>query len=482
MTARQFRITSASLAALAIAVSARAAGIETDPLWAARGKDGGAAGAVGNPTVAHIQRTMKALEASTAEKPAHVRVMFYGQSITAQAWTKTVQAQLEQRYPTATFEFLNAAIGGYQSPLLSRTADHDLYPFYPDLLFFHVYGPMDKYEEIVGRVRERTSAEIVIWTSHLCSTSREKMDEVRAADDARAELIRAVAPKYNCMLIDLREKWRRHLKEAGTNFRDYLSDGTHLNPKGCDLYAKLIGEELVRAPDLGDNPATSGTIETVAAASPAVTKDPDGRLTLRFTGNRVVAVSDGSGAAGARAKVLLDGQPMDGLPELWAITRPSKGPAGIWMPAVNHVSFSRVPVEEDWTLTCLPDSTPDGKRLHYKLRGSVTGVDGEGLSTERFVSGSQRAIIEPSDWRVAWTLEYKKATLPVGFQVTWRSYPMFARAYEPKPAGTRTLLLQGCANREHTLTLVSEGGALGIGSFVVHAPCQKRFLSGSPEP
>jgi hypothetical protein len=23
-----------------------------------------------------------------------------------------------------------------------RTADHELYPWYPDLLFFHVYGPM----------------------------------------------------------------------------------------------------------------------------------------------------------------------------------------------------------------------------------------------------------------------------------------------------------------------------------------------------
>lgn len=482
MTAKQSRITTASLAALAIAVSVRAAGMDSDALGGAKGKDGGVALATGNPTVAHIQRTMKALEGSTAEKPAHVRVMFYGQSITEQAWTKSVQAQLEQRYPTATFEFLNAAIGGYQSPLLIRTADHDLYPWYPDLLFFHVYGPMDKYEEIVRRVRERTSAEIVIWTSHLCSTSRERMDEVRPADDERAELIRAVAPEYNCMLIDLREKWRRHLKEAGTNFREYLSDGTHLNPKGCDLYAKLIGEELVRATELGDNPEASGTIATVAAASPAVTRGPDGSLMLRFTGNRVVAVSDGSGAAGARAKVLLDGQPMDGQPELWAITRPSKGPAGIWMPAVNHISFSCVPVEEEWTLTCLPDSTPDGKRLHYKLRGSVTGDDGEGLSTERFVSRSQRAIIEPSDWRVAWTLGYKKATLPAGFQVAWRSYPMFTRAYEPKPAGTRTLLVQGCVNREHTLTLVPEGGALGIGSFVVHAPAENRSLSGAPKP
>ncbi|MEN6495578.1 MAG: hypothetical protein ABFD16_14960, partial [Thermoguttaceae bacterium] len=39
---------------------------------------------------ASIQRTMKLLEESTPQKRNTVRVLFYGQSITAQAWTKTV--------------------------------------------------------------------------------------------------------------------------------------------------------------------------------------------------------------------------------------------------------------------------------------------------------------------------------------------------------------------------------------------------------
>ena len=272
------------------------------------------------------------------------------------------------------------------------------------------------------------------------------------------------------MLIDLREKWRKHLADNGIAVKDLLSDAVHLNPKGCDLYAKLIGEELVRVPELGDDPAASGTITTIAPNAPQVARGADGSLTLRFTGNRVVAVSDGTGAAGAKARVLLDGKPMDDVKELWAISRPSVGPAGIWMPAINNIAFDRPPVEEDWTLTCLPDSTPDGKKIHFKLQGSVTGDDGEGWSTELFVSRSQRAIILPTDWRVAWTLGYKKATLPEGFKVKWRSYPLFERVYEPKPAGTRTVLAQGCASQAHTLTLIPSGGALGIKAFVVYAP------------
>ena len=428
------------------------------------------ANAAQNPSAAYIQRTMKMLEESTAENPSHVRVLFYGQSITAQAWTRIVQKRLEEKYPTVKFEFRNAAIGGYISSVLIRTADHDLYPWYPDLLFFHVYGPMDKYEEIVRRVRERTSAEIVIWTSHLNSRSREKPNEINTSHDARAAEIRAVAPKYNCMLIDLREKWRKHLADHGLGVKDLLSDTVHLKPQGCELYATLISEELVRAPELGDNPQASGTITTIPAGASEVTRGDDSSLTLRFTGNRVVAVSDGTGAASAKATVLLDGKPMNDVKELWAITRPSVGPARIWMPAINNIAFETPLVEEDWTLTCLPDSTPDGKKIHFRVQGSVTGDDGEGWNTERFVSRSQRAIIEPSDWRVAWTLGYRKATLPEGFQVTWRSYPLFTREYEPKSAGTHTLLVQGCANQPHTLTLIPKGGALGIREFVVHAP------------
>lgn len=427
-----------------------------------------AVNAADNPSAVYIQRTMKALEESMAEKPAYVRVLFYGQSITAQAWTKTVQKKLEERYPTVKFKFRNAAIGGYVSTVLIRTADHDLYPWYPDLLFFHVYGPTDKYEEIVRRVRERTSAEIVLWTSHL--SANEKAEELLVKLDERCVKILEVADKYHTLKINLRKKWCDYLianKIASTNL---LKDSVHLKPEGCDVYASFISEELVRIPGSSGDPATSGTITTVPVDAPAVTKSADGCMTLKFTGNRVVAVSDGKGVAGVKAKVLLDGQPMDGMKELWAITRPSVGPAGIWMPAINNIGFDKPLVEEDWTLTCLPDSTPDGKVLHYKLQGSVTGDDGEGWSTNRFVSNSQRAIIEPTDWRVAWTLEYRQATLPEAFKVKWHSYPLFTKCYEPKPVGERTLLVQGCSNAAHTLTIIPEGGAPGIAAFVVHSP------------
>lgn len=418
---------------------------------------------VANPSVAFIQRTMTRIAQSTPQNPATVRFQFYGQSITAQAWTGLVGQDLTQRFPSVKFTFHNPAIGGFTSPALIRTADHDLYPWYPDILVFHVYGPVDKYEEIIRNVRARTTAEIVLWTSHL--SAAETLDK-NPDDDARIVAIRAIAKKYDCTLIDVRKKWIAYLQEHQLEPKALLNDSVHLNQEGVKRMASLIGSELIHAPGLATT-AQAGAVTDIPLDSPAVARNAAGDLTLTFTGNRVVAIS-GAGGEGS-ADVLLDGEPLDARPELWAVTRPSTGPQ-IWMPAIKQVSFQKALLAEDWTLTCLNDSTPDAKKIHFKVTGSLTGEDGEGFSTERFVSQSGRVVIEPADWHLVWSLGYKKLTLPEGFQVKWKTYPLFTATYRPQPVGTETVLVQNCAPAAHTLTLKGSAGKLGITGFRVYAP------------
>jgi len=145
-----------------------------------------------NPSVALVQRTMARIAGSTSEKPATVRFQFYGQSITSQPWTKLVAKDLTQRFPSVKFEFHNPAIGGFTSDKLIGTAEHDLYPWYPDILVFYVYGPVDKYEEIIRETRARTTAEIVLWTSHL--SAEETLDK-NPDEDRRIVAIRAISKK-----------------------------------------------------------------------------------------------------------------------------------------------------------------------------------------------------------------------------------------------------------------------------------------------
>lgn len=431
-----------------------------------------------NPTVGRIQRTMKEMADSTAERPATVRILFYGQSIVAQSWTEQVQEYLKAAYPTVRFEFANRAIGGYTSPALIRTAESDLYPWYPDLLFFHVYGPTDKYEEIIRRTRERTTAEIVLWTSHL-SQGQDPKGMMEARDDRSREIL-AIAERRNCMAIDLNQKWCRFLLDHNRNAADLLSDNIHLNLEGCRLYAGFITEELIRIPDAVGEPEGSGTIREASLDDPSVTKNGDGSITLSFDGNRVVAVSDGTGQEGAEASLLLDGERMNADPALWATTRPSNGP--IWMPAINLIGHRTTPVEEEWTLTALDGSAEDGSVIKYKVEGSVTGPDGEGVNTERFVSNSGRVVIEPSDFNAPWQFQYSKKSLPPGFCVTWKNLPLFADPYRPTPAETRTTLVQNCVNGPHRLTIQPKNGGVGIGKFLIYSPAkQENVIMTGPQ-
>lgn len=420
-----------------------------------------------NPSVKYIQRTMKALEESTAENPATVRVLFYGQSIVAQQWTGMVQKYLKEKYPTVLFEFANKAIGGYQSESLIRTAESDLYPWYPDLLFFHVYGSTEKYEEIVQKVRTSTTAEIVLWTSHLSANQDPKaMAEKR---DQRSEDILAIADRNRCMVIDLNQKWSKLLLDNGWAAQELLADSVHLKQNGCEFYAKFIEEELVRVPGTSGEPSVSGTIQTIRASEPAVKRLTNGTVELTFTGNRVVAVSSGKGNPAASAAILLDGKPAAEYKELWSFTRPSTGPC--WMPTLNCVAWDNTPVKEDWVLSAIDGTEKDGSRIHFKVVGSVTGEDGEGWSNERFVSKSGRCILEPSDFGCVWQYKYFKKEVPENFQIKWSTYPLFADLYTSQDAGNRTVLIQNCENGPHTLTIQPvRQGELGIDSFIIYAP------------
>ena len=110
--------------------------------------------------LANVQRTMRRLAKSDPSARNHVRILFYGQSITQSGWSRTVARELVRRFPHAELEIENRAIGGFSSEYLLKAAEADVYPYYPDLIVFHVYGSHFAYEELIRRIRERTTAEI----------------------------------------------------------------------------------------------------------------------------------------------------------------------------------------------------------------------------------------------------------------------------------------------------------------------------------
>ena len=430
-----------------------------------------------NPSMTHIQRTMKALEESTAENPAHVKVFFYGQSIVAEGWTEQLANDLRARYPTAKIEYVKKAIGGFQAEKLHDCAHSDMYPEYPDIVFFHDYGLMNYYEEMVRFLRERTTAEIVLWTSHL--SAEQPIDRNWKEPQNRSAEIRRIAQKYGCAIIELREKWIDMLESAGWLQRKPLCDTIHHGQWGQLVYGRMIGEELYRIPGESGHPDITGKWRDYPVS--AAKRLSDGSIEMAFDGNRVDAFPDGTGKGAAT--VWIDGIKATDIPEIWTTTRPSNGPR--WMPAIRRVFLGEgiLPRRETWTLT-LPDgvetngwacgwnlSRKKWPTVLYTLSGSVTGSDGEGNTTTDFTSRSGRIVLPWPQMDFINQCSGFRKPLEKGYKVTWDVYPQCADPYDCASTNRVTTLVQAISNAPHTLRLKPEpGSALGIRSLRVYTP------------
>ncbi|MBA3937976.1 MAG: SGNH/GDSL hydrolase family protein [Planctomycetes bacterium] len=420
-----------------------------------------------------VQRTMALLASSTAAHRNHVRVLFYGQSITEQDWSRQVADDLRRRFPLADLEIENRAIGGFASQLLINPAEHDLYPFYPDLVIFHVFGANGQYEQIIKSIRSRTTAEVLMQTDRVGRTWPQDHPDEKADKGLwwdwmmNNRFLPDIAKKYGCALQPVRGGWLRYLKDNHYEPAQLLlPDGTHLNPQGNFVLAQLTERYLVHRPELPD--AAWNDLAQTRAVTTADWKD--GVLTMEFTGNRVDLIPR-PGAHGGGAQVAIDGRKPSGIPEAYRITRPAPGP---WSPLfLSRVDHTAPLMQEEWTIT-VHDVAADGKTWAFDVRGSLTGVDGSGRSDQQFTSPSGRVAIAPGAWFRGF---YQP--LPEGYQIHWQVLPMAVDAYQMSAEKSAadglehaTTIVQGLPPGTHVLTLRADTAASppDLGAIRIYHP------------
>ena len=432
-----------------------------------------------------IQRTMTLLATSTPEKRNHVKILFYGQSVTAGPWSRGVADNLRAAYPDADLEIENRAIGGYEAPTLIHPADYDLYPFYPDLLVFHVYGGVEtgEQEKIIQRTRQRTTAEVLLWTSHFrwpkdlphdASPEEPSVQKLWKADEVRAQHIRELAPKYGCELAEVRERLRQHLKDNNLFPKDTLNDSVHPNKLGNFLLEKLMMTHFRYEPKF-PKASWQNLTRDIPAKREGVKRGADGSLEWTFKGNRVdvIATHTNDEKLGT-ARVLVDDKLPSEFPELYYHSRPTAAPR-VWWPAINRIGGEKPLTVEKWTARII-ECDPEKNVLRYEVSGSKTGPDGSGDHTKPFVSNSGRVVIDPGMWTVCYALRYRKKPLPEDYEVTWKVKPLFADVYQAPKTNVSakeyaTTLAQGLSNSQHTLKLVPNGdGPVPIEAIRVYRP------------
>ncbi len=398
---------------------------------------------------------MTLLATSTPRHHNHVRILFYGQSITEQEWSKSVAEDLRKRFPAADLDIQNRAIGGFASQLLIRPAEHDLYPFYPDLVIFHVFGANQQYDQIIHDIRSRTTAEVLMQTDRVpAQWPQERPD--READKGmwwdymmNHQFLPDIAARYGCALADIRGGWLDYLRanhyEPGQLL---LKDGAHLNAQGNFLMAVLTERYLV----FRHEPPDASWRDRVHAFRIKPADWKNGELTLEFEGNRIDLLP-AAGAAGGHAQVRIDDRKPSNFPSAYCITRPSPGPwSPLFLSRVDHDSWL---VIEEWTLK-LKNVSADGKKWDFDVVGSNTGPDGSGHSDQPFVSKSGRVKIDPAAWFRGFS-----PPLPDGYAIHWHVRPMFEDTYTvPKiddpTKENATTIIQGIPNARHVLRLFAE--------------------------
>lgn len=429
-----------------------------------------------------IQRTMRLLATSTPEQRHTVRILFYGQSITEQKWTKLVEEDLRRRFPHANLLVENRALGGFASQMLVNTAETDLYPFQPDLLIFHVYGAHDKYEDILRRTRERTTAEILIQNDHVTKPAdfTEETDPAKLPPAGRHwdafmnhHWLPSLAKKYGAELCNQRALWKDYLREHKLEPKALLKDNVHLNAHGEWLMAECVKAYLRYDPKLGPSPAEDGVKTYVVGKDVAWT---NGALRLEFTGYRIEAICKPGTAAPATIRI--DGRKPSEFPQLYGFTRALTTPPGKWpvkWPVIAPIASQSSLRVEEWTLAAQRLDSTNETLLAFTLAGSKTGPDGEGRSDTRFVSKSGRVIIETNAWNISYALSLGGIKpVPDVFEVKWKVEPFFVDEFVSPGAAnaateTTVTLASGLANSRHILEITGNE-ATPIAALRVYRP------------
>lgn len=418
----------------------------------------------------HLARVRALLATSTVDHPNPVHIVFYGQSITLQPWWVMVRDEIIRMYPAARLTIENKAVSGLQDWALSRTVIADLIPIQPDLVIFHAYGNGAGTESLLADLRTKTTTDVLLQSDPIGSFDRldEPTDASRIAVSDLAPYrnyvtLPAAAQRHDVCLARIRDTWKDYLGANKLPPTELLSDGNvHLNDDGDLLMAECVLAYLKPSASSAPlDPWRSARMQTATIGRDVFWRG--GVLECSFTGSVVsVATTD---PLASRMEVWVDGQRPSELPELYGFSPVSPTHFANW-PALTRVGSEQPLVEEEWTMTP-HDFSADSQRFAFSVRGSVTGPDGEGTNTQRFVSRSGRVVIESGDhWldrAVYWS---GGRPVPAGYEAHWRVDRHFLeelsdRTAPASGAGTVTRVLQGLSDGPHRLRLVAVDGIGG---------------------
>lgn len=396
------------------------------------------------------------------------KIQFYGQSIIAGVDVNNVKKQLLKAYPTASLEMLNNAIGGYQAPKLLKTAEYDLYPNYPDLIIFHVYGGIKngELERIFSNIKTRLSSDVIIFDHHISNAGsvvgQQRLDKIQ---DSESVAIRDLALECGFGFIPVRDLWKEFLQLNPTlQLKDLLRDGVHPNDLGKSYLEWLILQHVIKA--------VNSNNKDYILTSNHVIEDKSATVAVDFTGNRI-DLQPSEQHVGTQLEVFIDGIPVSQNNNLYAVSRPTSFPRQ-WWPAITNIrlnsDFSQV--EQDWTLI-FKNINREKETFEFTLIGSVSGSQGLGYSDKDFISNDGSIEIDALDIAIFPLDKNINSQDLENIEITFSVYPLFTSPILITDSKT-IVLARLLENTSHTLSLKIDQGNLEDAYLRFYQPNAKK--------
>ncbi|MCC9605556.1 SGNH/GDSL hydrolase family protein [Blastopirellula sp. JC732] len=190
------------------------------------------------------------------------KIVCFGDSITGvyyhsgskRAWCDMLGLLLQQAYPGAKLEMINAGVSGHTTVNALARIERDVLKKEPNLVVIG-FGMNDvartPFEEFAPNLREiirrcqEVGAEVVLCTPNAVSET-EPRPEVKVAK--YSEAIRAVAAELQLPVVDIFTSWKQLREDDPVGWSLLMSDEIHPNMTGHIRFAELIGSTIVGRP------------------------------------------------------------------------------------------------------------------------------------------------------------------------------------------------------------------------------------------
>ncbi|GGB13128.1 SGNH/GDSL hydrolase family protein [Puia dinghuensis] len=197
------------------------------------------------------------------------RVIFFGDSITAQGarpggYITRMKDALVQKGLANDYELIGAGIGGNKVTDLYLRMDDDVLAQNPDVVFIYIgvndvwhkamFGTgtdIDKFEKfytaIINKLLDR-HIRVILCTPAVIGEKTDFTNQQDGDLNAYSQVIRNLAQKFHCGLVDLRETFHTYELRNNPGNKDssvLTHDRVHLNDNGNQLVADKMLEALL---------------------------------------------------------------------------------------------------------------------------------------------------------------------------------------------------------------------------------------------